>query len=511
MTSDQEPLSSAAKEDLEAPGLSDSGPAPLSPTFRGISRSRRRWWLQLVAIVLLALAVRLVVALPFAEAEPRGDEAYYLRVAASLVAGDGHPGSVRPPLYPALLALGLQLGQERGAQLLQLSLSLALVLLLADTARRRFGTVAAVGTGLSAALMPALAHYAHFYWSEGLNAFLIALWLWALTRWEERADSVSARPWLAPSWLAPSWLALSASVLAWAALTRESWLFFALPFALWVAVDPRWRRDTGSSPNAPPSPSELLRIRPPRRGLLTAGLLLILVAAWITPWALRNSKLHGELVLVSTNRWFPIAVGNLLPADDWIFAPNRAAEVKKELPQGLSELDSERWWRDVAIQAIAQEQPWWLGKKLIRNGGRLISLHSQAVRFLERGWIAPPPPAGRALIAYDVAAYLGLAIFGLAGLWLIPDPRLKSLAVGALLYTAAVHLLANAIPRFHVPVLPILCLYAGPLLAAPKSVWKRAAPWRKQGAAGTLILFLVLVLHRAAWALEGAWKATAAP
>jgi hypothetical protein len=159
----------------------------------------------------------------------------------------------------------------------------------------------------------------------------------------------------------------------------------------------------------------------------------------------------------------------------------------------LDELEAERYWRQIALEAVAAEQPAWLFKKLARNSVRLWSVHSQAVRFVENGWI---PDLNRStavvLLTTDVGFYLFLLAASLAGLWLVPDPELKPLVLGALLLVIAVHVLANAIPRFQVPVLPQLMIYAGALAGSAGSLGT-AERWRWAGAAATVGLFLLLV------------------
>jgi hypothetical protein len=54
----------------------------------------------LLVCLLVALAVRLLAYYPFlGVVETHGDETYYVETARSILAGDGHPGSLHPPLH----------------------------------------------------------------------------------------------------------------------------------------------------------------------------------------------------------------------------------------------------------------------------------------------------------------------------------------------------------------------------------------------------------------------------
>ncbi|MCB1058553.1 MAG: hypothetical protein KDD11_23865, partial [Acidobacteria bacterium] len=99
-------------------------------------------------------------------------------------------------------------------------------------------------------------------------------------------------------------------------------------------------------------------------------------------------------------------------------------------------------------------------------------------------------PVASVLLAADFDLYLLILAAGLAGMWWVPDPRFKVLAVMAVLLTMGVHVLANAIPRFHIPILPILCLYTGALAARRPGPVRR---WQRWGGWATLALLAVIV------------------
>jgi 4-amino-4-deoxy-L-arabinose transferase-like glycosyltransferase len=428
----------------------------------------------LVVVLAVALLVRVAALLQFADVDIlRGDEVYYMRAARSIAEGHGHPGSLRPPLYPALAAAALFAtgGSLLAVRLLQILLSLATVVCVFHVCRQRFDARAAVVSALACALSPALVHYSHFLWSEGLNAALVALLFVLLDRFDRRGGTRT--------------IVGAGLVVGLAALTRETWLYFAPIVAAWIVLGP----DT-----------------PARRGRgLAAAAFLVATATVIVPWTIRNHGVHGEPVLISTNRWFPIAVGNLYAPESWLFgtpteqasgylrlesgtdtgaAGSRRLQARRDAPKGATELERDAYWKQVALDAIGGEQPWWIAKKLVRTVAFLFYANTQELRFLAEGWVRPGRAGALVLVVTDVVGHAATVLAGLLALWLVTGDRLKPLAVLAIVQLLAVHVIANANPRFLVPVLPLLALYTGPLLtgwAAGPRVW-----WRWAGGLGSV-------------------------
>jgi len=429
------------------------------------------------ALVLgVALGVRLLAWWQFGGIErPHGDEEYYLGQAAAIAAGEGHEGSFRPPLYSAFLALvsavaGPSMHAARAAQLL---LSLATVALVTSLGRSRFGPAAGLVSGLACALAPPLVHYPHFLWSETLTAALVTLVFFGLDRFDragpgergrghagsdERPDSTGSDEQTPGRRL--RWLALASVALGLAALTRETWAYFAPVLWIWLG----WRERS-------------------RAALVPIALSMALVVSVVAPWSVRNTRLHGEFVLVSTCRWFPIAAGNTERTDRNASAAN----------PNWTELEAEAHWRELALEAIRDAGPTWFFAKAWQNTGRLLGFRTQELRFLENGWARDASPAGAwVTTATSLLGQIALAVLGLSALWLVSAGRLEPLLLIAVGSTWLVHVIANAIPRFVVPILPLVALLLGPLLLR---AWAPGA-WRRAGAAATALLALVLLASR---------------
>lgn len=420
-------------------------PQPGAPTSRAARLGL------LLAILAVAAALRLAALLTVGDNPTlRGDETYYIKQAALLATGAGHEGAMRPPGFPLFLAasaavLGGDLFHLRLAQLLASLLAVAIVF---DLVARRFSPRAAAISGLAMAISPDHVHFAHLLWAESFQTTLLLATLWLLERCTRRAGTGAA--------------VIAGLAAGAAALTREMSLYLVPPFALWL-----WHLDGGRA----------------RRALLFAGVVLLCIA----PWAIRNTLHFGQLVLISTNRWYPIAEGNLVTMD----TPNqRVRELRRAYYDEPDELAREAAARDVALAAIRAQQPWWIAKKLPVNLYFLFApMRSQMKRFVNEDWLPERwADAARWLLPLEAVIYGAILLLGIAGVWLVPDRPLKQLVALVLVVFLGVYVVGNAASRFRVPLLAVLLPYVGPLLAG----FAERARWRRIGAATCIAAWLAI-------------------
>jgi putative effector of murein hydrolase LrgA (UPF0299 family) len=279
----------------------------------------------LLLVLLLAALLRVASALTLGDVERlHGDEGYYVRAARSLVAGDGYPGALRPPGYPAFVAAALALGggSLRAARMVQIGVALLGVALVGAIVRRRFGAGAAALSALLAALDPTLIFYSHLFWSETLVATLLLGALFCLDRFDlERRDV---------------WLAAAGVILGAAVLTRDMLLFFVPAVVGWTWLVPGGAR-----------PSIALR----RAALVVVPVLLLVV-----PWMLRNQALLGRPLLLSTNSWYPLAVGNLIPRDRLLGMGDENRAFVPAYYAVPGEIERAAFAREAALRAIADRR-----------------------------------------------------------------------------------------------------------------------------------------------------------
>ncbi|HEY8515802.1 MAG TPA: sulfatase-like hydrolase/transferase [Candidatus Binatia bacterium] len=414
----------------------------------------------LVAVLLLAAALRLTAVLTWGDVQVlRGDEGWYVRAARSLAAGTGYTGALRPPGHPALLSVVFAAGGDlREARFAQIAVSLAGIAMLFGIVRAGFGTLAATLSALLMALHPTLISYTHFLWTETLVATLLLLAFWCLDRAERSARD---------GWLVGAGLALGAAV-----LTRDMLFAFVPVVLLWLAIGP--------------APRTATRIR--RMALVALPVVLL-----IAPWMARNYVLLGKPFVLSTNSWFPIAVGNLLPEKRILGMSQENREFHERYLEMEDELERAAYARETALAAIAKEQPWWIVRKVLRNTYYLFSTASQLKRFVKSRWLARGwNDFMRNVTTVEATYYAVTMVLGIVALWLVPGGRLKLLVVALILFHWAVYIVANANHRFRVPLLPFFLLYVGPLLvgAGRRTVRER---WRLAGAGASLAAFAAVL------------------
>lgn len=415
----------------------------------------------LLLVLVLAATLRLAAVLTLGDvADLHGDEGYYVRGARSLAAGKGYPGSLRPPGYPAFLAAALLAGggELRAARIAQVLVALAGLAALFAIVRARFGTGAASLSSLLVALHPTLISFTHFLWAETLVTALVLAAFWCLDRAERtRRDG---------------WLAAAGAALGAAALARDMLLLFVPVVLVWVAL-----------------------ARAPRLGARVRRVALVVapVVLLVAPWMLRNQALLGRPFVLSTNGWFPIAVGNLIPRDRVLGMAKENVAFHRRYYAIEGELERDAFARTTALEAIAERQPWWIARKLVRNTFYLFSTASQLKRFAKEGWLAPGwEDVARRLTSIEAVYYVITTALGIAALWLVPGGRLKILVVALILFHWGIYVIANATHRFRVPLLPLLLLYVGPLLTGAGRRGLRDR-WRVAGAAACLAAFAAVV------------------
>ncbi|MFM8412802.1 MAG: ArnT family glycosyltransferase [Alphaproteobacteria bacterium] len=418
---------------------------------------------RLLAIVLAVAAITRIAATLTVGSSPdlHGDEGDYVAAALSLARGRGYPGAVRAPGYPAWLAGVFAVFGESlaAARLAQVPLALAMVAMVFDLVRPRWGARAAAISAAVVALHPTLVSYGHFLWSETLVSTLLVACAWTLDRYSRSGRE----SWLAACGVATGLLVLSREMFAPLALAAWAWSAAGADPATWL-----------------------------RRG----ALLLLPAALLVLPWTARNHALLGRWVPVSTTRWMPMAQGNLLPADGSWLRPSNGSDFLVRYRAVPGEVEREEFARGVALDAIRSEQPGWIAKKLARTNYLLFLPWSQLGRHAARDWLPERWRAvGWPLFALEVIFYLVATAAGIVALWWVPSRGLAPLVVVPIVFQLAVYVVANANHRFRVPMLPLLAVLVGPLLSGV-----RADDHRALRLAGTLLCLLALAWPAVTWA-----------
>ncbi len=439
----------------------------------------------LLVLLLVGGALRAAVLAASFPPRPNGDELYYVGTAVNLAEGHGHlfnsrQRAFRPPAWSALLAplVDVELRQTRldpgellprldrldpaapdpelrrflgPLLMLPLALGALLVPVSALLGRALFDARSGLAAGAIVAFQPTLVAFSHYLLSETLFALLVTGGLALAVACRDRARD--ARP-LAPALAAGAGLALGV-----AGLTRELGLGVALLCALWLPI-------------ASPGSGR-------RRALWAAALLLAAAFLVVLPWSWRNHQLFGRWVPVSTVGAFAAAEGNTFESPDWLEgAGPRRRDFKIRFFQIDGEMERWDFARAYTREQIAAEQPHWLPRKLVKSMGLLWTPDSLLLDRLRRGLYGEISGLLlRPLLVLHLLLYALLLGGGVWGLAACAGSRRDALGVWVLAAVCAVHVLANATPRFRVPWLPLLGVYAGYALLNARTLW--ASPARR--------------------------------
>lgn len=404
----------------------------------------------LVALLVLALALRLLVAVGTADVAPRYDAADYDRHAAHIAAGAGYPPSTyaaagtpsafRPPAWPYLLGGLYDVTGQRwaAARLLGALLGALTVLLVFLIARRLWGRSTALTAAGLAAVLPPLVLLNASLLSEVLFTPLVLALVLVLLRAQD-----AARRW--------PWAVAAGALLGLAALTRAAGLVLLAP-AAWAL----WRASDATAP----------------RRLAGPAVAALAMAAVLTPWTVRNLDAFGTLVPVSTQSGYTLAgtyndearrpdgfrCANRIPAQVPALAPILHAPGRDE-----AQLDAAL---GSAGRRFAGEHPGYVARCLLLNGLRQFNLGGS--RWLTVMSYEEMGIPRRLTAAVTASGYLLLAL-ALAGVVLARRRRRPRAgpawlwAVPALMFLTTI--VISGAPRYRAAIDPFLVLLAASALA----------------------------------------------
>ena len=447
-----------------------------------------------------ALAVRLVCLLQLRDMPtfdvPLVDGANYFRTAQAIVAGDLRGGSQvfwQPPLYPYFLAALFALcGPSMPAvYVAQSALGALSCLLVHFIGRRLFSFRAGVCASLLMAFYGPLVHFDLQPLTPVLHVALALGGLLMLLRAAGIPEPAAApgRDWLGAG-------------LLWglAAITTPNILLAVPPAAAWAIGRAARPRAGGSGAGAPAQ----WRLRP-------TALLLIGVMAPVALVAARNLAVAREFVLISSNGGINFYIGNNPDYERTIrIRPGGEFERLAQEPENLGIVGAAGRSRYFAARALrflteypGQALRLYARKALALLAGREIPRNEDAYAYRRHSSLL-----ALLLWRFGIAFPFGLlAPLALAGAIAVPAPeetrpgrRLLLMYAGA--YALSI-LLFFPTDRYRLPLVPILALFAGWLLASTGGVWKRPAVAAAVGC-GLLLFNLDALRPRESWPEEEA-------
>jgi 4-amino-4-deoxy-L-arabinose transferase-like glycosyltransferase len=400
-----------------------------------VNRSQNRSRTALGAIIVAAVLMRLAYIVAFASTlnlQLSGYDAY----ASNLVAGHGytrfpdlHPDSDLPPLYPFFLA-GVYTVFGRSAitvALVQIAFDVVTLITIYAIGRRVGGDL----TGLLAAAFTGFYPYLLFQNltvnDTGIFIMLLALGVWAAYR------ALDAKAW--------RWALMAGAAFGLAALTKTLVVLMLPLLIVW------WWRHLGL-----------------RRAILRGSVMLLVFAAVLAPWIIRNTRLHRTLTLISTNDGSNLYQGNNPCVADFLLNGWDAqwTNCLNPTPPGLTELQEAAWFRDQAIAYLRNHLDQWprlFAVKFIalwspdvmpRSVPPVARLNDTAVLQYDQ----PLFQAARIVHIFYFAPLLALGVLGLWHAW--RDKRLIGPIVMVLTAITVAYVIYHPSTRYRSPADPFL-------------------------------------------------------
>lgn len=449
------------------------------PIRRAADRDGR---MLLRAALLLGLLLRLAILSQTGSlGTPIADEQHYTRLGASILAGHGFamepgvPTSIRPPLYPALLAATWWVA---GAANLQVVRALQVVLALVTTwvvfmlGRRIFD--AAVGRMAAAIcwLYPSLVFSNFLILTETVFTLLLLAFvlLAAMLVMEPRARTAVA----------------CGSTLALAALTRS--VMWPVPLLL--------------------CPLLALLIRAPlRTRLALPALVLLAFAVVLAPWSIRNTRLQGVFTTVDTMGGINLRMGNYEHTPDdrmwdavsvsgernWVYALTQE-QVTGPVTEGFKD----KWAQRKAVEFMRANPVLTIRRSLIKFAD-FWGLEREFIAGVRERMFMPPFWFQVAASMAIVLGYVVVLLAGSAGVWLAApnDWRLHVLLMFPVAVIAGAHTIVFGHSRYHFPLMPILGVYAAALVTTRlQGAWRSFPSWSLAGAAGSVGLLCAIWIRQ---------------
>jgi 4-amino-4-deoxy-L-arabinose transferase-like glycosyltransferase len=372
------------------------------------------------------------------------DEQHYTQLAGNLLQDNGfawgpsQPTSIRPPVYPAFVAAIWSIAGENNYQavrVVQVVLSALTAWVVLLIGREYFsdttGRIAAAVTWL----YPSLIFFNVTLLTETLYTFLLMLFVLFLARSIHSSRLTTA--------------AVAGAVLGLVCLTRSS--LWPLPLVL--------------------CPFLLVALSAPvPRRIAVAVVLLAGYTAVVAPWAVRNTRLQGVLTIVDTMGGLNLRMGNYeyTPEDRMWDAVSIEGErswahaLRQERPgQSLTEGEKDKWAQRKAFQYMVAHPGTTLRRCVIRLAD-FWGLEREFAAGVAHGMFVPPRWVGIAASGAMVISFIVIALTGTTGIWLA-RPRSWRADVALLLPATAImaaHALTFGHSRYHIPLIPILALYA---------------------------------------------------
>jgi 4-amino-4-deoxy-L-arabinose transferase-like glycosyltransferase len=403
------------------------------------------------------------------------DEQHYATLAGSLFRGhgfawaEGQPTSLRPPLYPFVVASVWKVAGGESVQAVravQTALSLATVVLVYILAHHVFDRGAALLAAAVVCLYPSLLFSGVLLLTEILFSFLLVALALLYARLMKRPTPLAA-------------IAVGVA-LGLAALTRS----VLWPFPL-VLAPLTFASVTGTK----------------RRRAAMAGIVVIGYAIVVVPWAVRNTRVQGTLTIVETLGALNLRMGNYehTPMDRMWDAVSLTGEQSWSYDLGREHPEARYWtegrkaqWAQAKALKYMLQHPGVTLERAVVKFADFWGLERELVAGLREGLYHPPAWLAWLAVAALALSYPLVALGAVLGMFrAVPANRgTHALVLSIIVFMAAIHTPVFGHSRYHLPLVPFLAVYAAAGVAG--RCWEGLlVTWRR--AAAPIIAMAVLV------------------
>ena len=435
----------------------------------------------LLILVALTVLVRIPLVWSATNLSPHiVDEQHYIALATSVANGHGFawgpgtPTSIRPPLYPFFIAGLWSLSGSQSLQVVrwaQVALALASVLLLYSVGRRWFGERAAFPAAIGLAVYPSLLFSGVLLLTEVMFITLLLVTVWGFARFAEHPSYGRAF--------------VAGAALGLAALARSVMWPFILVLAplIWMAAGPE-------------------------RRAARLGMVLVLLLGYVSvvgPWSARNSARQGTFTVVDTMGGLNLLMGNYehTPEDrmwDAVSLTGSRAwhhDLPATAPDGGSwtEGKKEKWAQRQAV-AFMVAHPLVTARRAVLKFCDFWGLERDFIAGIQRGYYAPPRAVAVLAGIGITLGYALVAILGIIGIFLAPPQRnAHALLLAVILFVAGLHTVVFGHSRYHLPLIPLMLLYAS--AAVTSGAWRQLRTnTRATWLAWSLIAVMLMIWSR---------------
>lgn len=422
----------------------------------------------------IGLAVRLAILAASGGLGTRiTDEQQYAQIAQNVVAGHGfawgpgQPTSIRPPLYPALLAgiWAVSPDNLQAVRAVQIVLALATAVLVYFLGSRAYNPTVGAWAAAICWLYPSFIFFNVLILTETLFTFLLVAFVLLAVMLVQTPRAL---------------VALSCgAALGLAALTRS--ILWPVPLLLCPLL------------------AIMIRASVARR-LAIPALVLAGYAIVVAPWAIRNTRLQGVVTIVDTMGGINLRMGNYEYTPDDRMWDAVALGGTKSWVYGLTtdtpdrpitEGQKEKWAQRKALEYM-RAHPGVTARRALIKFADFWGLEREFMAGVQKGLYSPPlwfQVIGSIAI---VVAYVAIVVAGAAGIWLAApaDWRLHVILLLPVVVTMGAHMIVFGHSRYHLPLMTIFAVNAAALAVARAPAYRLSHRPVQVGAALTVTALL---------------------